>query len=109
MGDYTHPTRRLPPNLRNIPPSPFLSLEPPRNSLLIHLSFFLSLLKWLISCTTPGTRNSCRPGDHGDGGLAGFGMTRGVKNETRDTTMQLHRRVAQVKPVVRAPRNSEDE
>lgn len=42
-------------------------------------------------------------------GLAGFDMTRGVKNETRNTTMQLHRRVAQVKPVVRAPRNSEDE
>jgi hypothetical protein len=40
--------------------------------------------------------------------LAGFGMTRGVKNETSDTTMQFHRLVAQVKPVVRVPRKSED-
>jgi hypothetical protein len=42
-------------------------------------------------------------------GLAGFGMTRGVGNETRDTTMRFHRLTAQVKPVVRIPRKSEDE
>ncbi|KJZ46261.1 hypothetical protein VC35_12915 [Pseudomonas fluorescens] len=35
-------------------------------------------------------------------------MTRGVKNETSDTTMQFHRLVAQVKPVVRVPRKRED-
>ena len=42
-------------------------------------------------------------------GLAGFGMTRGVGNETRDTTMRFHRLTTQVKPVVRVPRKSEDE
>ena len=33
-------------------------------------------------------------------GLARLGMTRGVRNETRDTTMQFHRLAAQVKPAL---------
>src|SRR5690349_14609934 len=96
MGHFTHPTGCLPPDLRNIPPSPF-SLAPNTQSLFIHLNFSFALLKWLISCSPPGTRNSCRPGHHGDGGL---GMMRGVKNETCDNTMQLHRLAAQVKPAL---------
>jgi len=42
MGHYTHLIGRLSPDLRNIPPSPFLSLEALRNSLLIHLNFIFA-------------------------------------------------------------------
>ncbi|CAI8832293.1 hypothetical protein EMIT0P291_200024 [Pseudomonas sp. IT-P291] len=52
MGHFTHPSERLLPDLRNIPPSPF-SLASNTQSLFIHLSFFFALLKWLISCSPP--------------------------------------------------------
>ncbi|CAI8847175.1 hypothetical protein EMIT0196MI5_260025 [Pseudomonas sp. IT-196MI5] len=92
MGHYTHPTGRLPPDLRNIPLSSFLSLEILRNSLLINLGFIFVLLKWLISCSpSNSTRTAVVPDIMETVGLAGSGMARGVKNETCDTTMQLHR------------------
>lgn len=55
------------------------------------LDFFLALLKWLISCSPLVPATIVVPHIMETTGLAGFGMTRGLRNEKRDTARQLHR------------------